>query len=232
MPRQKDLKRLTRSRMKKTGESYTTARARILAKPRATKTVEPTRAAIAPADYAQLAGMSDATLKARTGCTWERWVNTLDALGADKLAHRDIAALVNGKYKIDGWWAQTVTVGYERIKGLRARGQRRGGAYEASKSKTFYVPVDVLFDAFADPQTRRRWLAHHDPKIRTASRPRSLRMSWDDGTVVSVWFTSKGDTKSAVAVTHQKLPDRAASDRFKQYWSKQLAVLGEALARR
>jgi hypothetical protein len=29
-------------------------------------------------------------------------------------------------YKIPGWWAQTVTVGYERIKGLRAVGEASG----------------------------------------------------------------------------------------------------------
>jgi hypothetical protein len=32
MPRDKDLKRLVRTRMQKTGESYTTARARIVSK--------------------------------------------------------------------------------------------------------------------------------------------------------------------------------------------------------
>ena len=31
----------------------------------------------------------------------------------------DIAALVKTKYKVGPWWGQMVTVGYERIKGLR-----------------------------------------------------------------------------------------------------------------
>ena len=101
-------------------------------------------------DYAALAGMSDEKVKAKTGCTWERWVYALDRHGAEQMSHRDIAALVNEKYKIDGWWSQTVTVGYERIKGLRARGQRRDGTYEATKSRTFNVPVTTLFDAWAD----------------------------------------------------------------------------------
>jgi hypothetical protein len=52
-------------------------------------------------------------------------VHALDYLGAKEMSHREIAALVSKKYKIDGWWSQTVTVGYERINGLRARGQRR-----------------------------------------------------------------------------------------------------------
>ena len=34
MPRNKDLKRLVRARMKKTGEAYTSARAQILKKPK------------------------------------------------------------------------------------------------------------------------------------------------------------------------------------------------------
>src|SRR6266542_4355686 len=84
----------------------------------------------------------------KTGCSWERWVNTLDALGAERMSHRDIAALVSEKYKVASWWTQTVTVGYERIKGLRARGQRRDVTYEASKSRTFNVPVTKLFMAW------------------------------------------------------------------------------------
>ncbi|CAN5701216.1 hypothetical protein BH23GEM1_BH23GEM1_01270 [soil metagenome] len=51
-----------------------------------------------------------------------------------------------------------MTVGYERINGLRARGQRRDGSYEASKSRTFNVPVARLFDAWANPALRKKWL--------------------------------------------------------------------------
>src|SRR5687767_11255148 len=152
MPRNKDLKRLVRARMSKTGESYTTARAQILAKPRARSqssavVAEPRRrAAAAPQpDYARLAGMADKTLKEKTGCTWARWVAALDYHGAAQMTHGEIAALVNAKYKIDGWWSQAVTVGYERIKGLRAIGQRRDGGYEANKSRTYNVPVATLF---------------------------------------------------------------------------------------
>ena len=52
MPRQKDLKRLVRARMEKTGEAYTAARAQVLRKPRTPKRSEAaiaTAAASAPA---------------------------------------------------------------------------------------------------------------------------------------------------------------------------------------
>ena len=44
-----------------------------------------------------------------------------------------IAEYVHTKYKVADWWTQTVTVGYERIKGLRARGQP-----DAARMKTFW----------------------------------------------------------------------------------------------
>src|SRR4051812_30391687 len=134
MPRQKDLKRLVRARMQKTGEAYTAARANI------------TKKSPAKIDYARLAGMSDVKVKEKTGRTWKRWVRTLDHHGAEKLSHREIAELVGKRYKVPDWWTQTVTVGYERIKGLRARGQRRDGSFETSKSRTFDVPVSQLFE--------------------------------------------------------------------------------------
>jgi hypothetical protein len=207
--------------MTKTGESYTAARSHIKTKP---------KAAAKSVNYAALAGMSDEKIKAKTGCTWERWVHALDRKGADKMAHRDIAALVNEKYKIDGWWSQTVTVGYERIKGLRARGQRRDGTYEAGKSRTFNVPVTVLFDAWENSSTRRRWLNGASVKVRTATAPKSIRLGWSDGSIIAVGFLAKGKSKSSVALAHTKLPDRETANRWKQYWSDRLDALGEVLS--
>ena len=251
MTRQKDLKRLVRARMKKTGEAYTAARTQILRKPKKTTRRTPapatraastapalapeTRAATPkpptdPRDYASIAGMSDDAIEAKTGCTWERWVFALDRHGADKLPHREIAELVSKKYKVGDWWTQMVTVGYERIKGLRARGQRRDGSYEANKSRTFDVPVKTLFDAWADPGIRQRWLNGAPVKIRTATAPKSMRLGWSDGTLVAVGFMAKGKDRSSVALAHAKLPNRETADRLKKYWGERLDALGEVLA--
>lgn len=220
MPRNKDLKRLVRARMKKTGEAYTAARARIVSKG--------SRAPTRP-DYASLAGKSDAVVKTKTGRRWDEWVAILDAHGAASMSHRDVAALVNRKYGVAGWWAQTVTVGYERIKGLRAVGQRLDGSYEASKSRTFNVPVTTLFDAWADASVRRRWLKGATVKVRTATAPKTMRLGWSDGTIVVVGFMPKGDAKSAVAVQHTKLPDAETAARVKDFWSERLEALGKTL---
>lgn len=222
MPRNKDLKRVIRSRMKKTGESYTASRSQVLSQSHAKP---PARSV----DHAKLAGMSDDKIAAKTGRTWREWTRVLDGDGAAAMPHRDIAALVHGKHKIGDWWAQTVTVGYERITGLRERGQRRSGAYEVNKSKTFSVSVDALFRAWVDDRVRHRWLVGVKTSVRTATAPKSLRLQWPDGTIVAVGFMAKGSAKSVAALAHMKLGDKATADNLKKYWTDRLDALASLL---
>ena len=224
MTANKDFKRLVRARMQKTGESYTAARSHfVIRKPASTTPASPAT------DYARLAGRGDEIMKARTGCTWERWVKALDHVRAYEWTHRDIARHVREKYKVADWWVQSVTVGYERIKGLRAIGQRRSGAWEASKSRTFAAPIDQIFRAFHDPRRRSRWMTGGKPTVRSATPGKSMRMTWPDGTSVIVGFTAKGSAKGQVAIQHEKLPDQATAARMKAYWAERLEALAEVL---
>lgn len=222
MPTNKDFKRLVRSRMQKTGEAYTAARAQLLI-------AKPSRPPAASTDYARLAGMSDAALKKATGCTWERWVKALDKVKADTWPHGAIAEYVYEKYKVPGWWAQNVTVGYERIRGLRERGQRRDGSYEATRSRTVAVPLGRLFRAWSEKRSRARWLPGVDLVVRKATKDRSMRITWTDGTSVEVGFTARGPKKSQVAVQHTKLADKGAQARQKAYWAERLDALVDVL---
>lgn len=216
MTANKDLKRLVRRRMVRTGESYTAARSKLLAK------------TPAKLDYAKLAGIEDAAIKAKTGCTWELWTKALDYARASEWPHRRIAEYVHEKYKVGDWWAQTVTVGYERIKGLRAIGQRRDGTFEAAKRKTFSVPLQRLYRAWSNATLRAKWLPE-DFTVRSATPQKYMRISWPDGTSVVLGFTKKGAEKSQVAVQHTKLSDRAAVTKMKAFWEERLKALGDVL---
>ena len=221
MPKNKDLKRLVRARMEKTGESYTTARARILEATGSPKGAELTLAAVA--------GYADDVVSKRTGRTWREWVDVLDATGAADRPHREIAKMVHDTNDVSGWWAQMVTVGYERIKGLREIGQRRGGSWDANKSKTVAVPVSTLYRAFVDPALRERWLPGVDWSVRTATDDRSIRIDWEGGGRVSFWFVDKGE-KSSVQVQHGGHASKAASERAKTYWGERLEALAGLMA--
>lgn len=233
MPRQKDLKRHVRARMRKTGESYTAARAHLVAKK--SRTTSARAGAQSPSsseprrDPAEIAGMSNESVRAKTGKSWAEWVEALDASGATALTHAKIARHILATYDdLNEWWAQMVTVGYERIRGLRDVGQRRGGAYEANKSRTFPVGISALYRAFAVARVRRKWLPV-DLVIRTSQRERSMRITWDDGTKVDAYFVSKGPRKSTVAIQHRGLPTAAAREEAKTHWGERLDALRDLL---
>jgi len=219
MPKQKDLKRLVRTRMKKTGESYTAARAQFTRK----------RVSQTPGtDYATLAGMSDAAVRAKTGKTWAQWVRALDAIDAYTLPHPDIAAHVKSAYAIGAWWSQAVTVGYERIHGLREKGQRRDGAYEVNRTRTLAASPEALHRAFADARMRRTWLGDATSRVRTSTPPESVRLTWPDGTIVDVVVIDKG-AKAQVNVQHRKLQTKAQAERLRTWWGERLDALATLL---
>ena len=201
MTRQKSFKRLVRARMDKTGESYTAARAMLLA----------------AAEEAPPLATSDERIRERTGRGWEEWFDLLDEWGAAALSHRDIARRVAAELGIDplAWSAQAITMSFERSRGLRAVGQRADG-FAVTAQKTVAVPVERLFDAFADDRLRER----------TATRPRSARFDWDGGeSRVNVTFAAKSDASSLVAVEHARLADAGEAERMKAYWRERLTAL-------
>ena len=90
MPRDKDLKRLARERMEKTGESYTTARARLLAK----RSLAGER--LTESQLAELAGLSTAALLRSTGHDWGWWLDHLNSAQSKEKEHREITRYVGG----------------------------------------------------------------------------------------------------------------------------------------
>ena len=221
MTRQRSFKRLVRSRMEKTGESYTAARAVLLAGEEEPQAAE-----------AWLA-TSDERIRERTGRGWEEWFDLLDEWGAAERPHREISRRVADQLGIGPlvWEAQAVTSSYERTRGLRAVGETEQG-FAVSATRTVAVPVERLFDAVVDESQRLSWLPDGELSERTATRPRSARFDWGDGaTRVMVVFESKGEAKSTMALQHVRLPDGQEAERMKAYWRERVTALKEELER-
>ncbi|WBB68579.1 hypothetical protein [Micromonospora sp. WMMD812] len=238
MTSKKSFKARVRSRMDKTGEAYTTARRQLLARSEATTPDRPADppAGLPPATPSPAAAaeqterIADALLRDRTGRGWDEWFGLLDDWQATARTHTEIARWLVTVHEVPGWWAQTVTVGYEQARGLRAPGQRRGGGYTAGGSRTVAVPVDRLFAAFADDGLRTRWLPDVEVRVRTATAPKSFRADWAGGpTRIVVGFEPVGETRSRVAVQHEKLTEAEQAAELKAYWRERLAALKQFL---
>ena len=75
--------------------------------------------------------VSDAAVEAKTGKTWQEWFALLDAAGARQMDHKSIAAHLDKKLGVPGWWAQMVTVAYEQARGRHGW----GGAMRAAMAE-------------------------------------------------------------------------------------------------
>jgi uncharacterized protein YndB with AHSA1/START domain len=218
MTTQKLFKRRVRERMSKTGESYTAARARVVPK---RDHVETARKRLASA--AELA--SDARLSEMTGRNWEGWLSLLDGWGARDRKHGETVDFLMTDQGVSGWYAQTITNGYERARGIRAKHQQADG-FTVYASKTVGVPVAVLFDAWVDEEMRRQWLGDGSMAPRSSQPGRVARFDWGDGaTRVTVTFEDKGPAKSSAAVAHERLADADEAETVKAAWKERLRAL-------
>jgi hypothetical protein len=215
MTARKSFKRLVRTRMEKTGESYTTARSALL-------TADEPEAAERP-----WLATSDETIRERSGRGWEEWFDLLDEWGAADRTHRDIARWLADQMGIDplAWNAQAITMSYERVRGLRAPGEHADG-FTITASKTVAVPVERLYDAVVDAGERARWLPDAELRERTATRPRSARFDWGaDGSRLVVTFAGKDAGRSTVSFSHERLAGADERDRMKAYWRERVTAL-------
>jgi hypothetical protein len=219
MTEHKSFKRLVRARMEKTGESYTSARAKLL------RAADP-----AGFDGVKLS-TSDETIRQRTGRGWEEWFELLDEWGAPGRPHREIArwlAEQQGLHPL-AWNVQAVAGSYERARGLRAVGEKDDG-FVVTVSRTVAVPVERLYEAFVSGALRAEWLPDGRLRERTATRPKSARFDWgDDDTRVNVTFLVKDGGRSTAALEHRRLADANEADRMKAYWRERLLALKATL---
>ena len=230
--------------MTKTGERYTAARRQLVTKAAAetppspetpVPTETPSTSTEAPVGAStdtpspEEPRVSDETVAARTGRTRDEWFTLLGAWGAADRPHREIARWLTDEHRVDGWWAQELTVSYEKAIGRRRLGQRPDG-FSVTATKTVAVPVERFFAAFVDDDVRARWLPGVSLTLRTAAPHRTARFDWEDGpSRLVIGFTSKGDERSSVAMEISRLPDPEAAQRAKTFWRERLQELQRVL---
>ncbi len=170
----------------------------------------------------KIGGISSEAVKKATGKNWNQWFAILDKAGARKMNHTQIAAYLYKEQKLPGWWAQMVTVGYERARGLREKHQRPEG-YSVSASRVISVSISTLYKSWSDAKQRDKWLKVKEIEIRKATANKSMRITWSDKkTSLEVNFYNKGKSKAQVVVQHSKLKDAKAAEEMKGYWGKKL----------
>ena len=183
-------------------------------------------------------GKSTRGITEATGIPWETWTARLDALGARRMSHaqiaRHVAEQLTGVVANPGWWAQSVTVAYEQHTGARRPGQTGDGRFNVSAGRTLDGTADELLARWGALMDGSAGLAHADPPGTSATEKwRYWRVRLADGSRVSVNITAKdtaGDTtgdpgRCTVSVAHAGLASPADVEHWRAFWRDRLREL-------
>jgi uncharacterized protein YndB with AHSA1/START domain len=189
---------------------------------------------------------TDAAAQAATGKTMKAWFAELDGLGGTARGRRELVQHLYGVLDKDEWWATTIAVEYERVRGaVEKDGAPKG--YSICSTKTIAAPVADVFAAFGDARRLDAWLGPETSvefaeggELRNADGDRAsfsriragkdLRLDWNraglaPGTKVEVLFADKGKGKTGVTLNHTRIQDRCDADRLRAAWAHALDAL-------
>ena len=191
---------------------------------------------------------SDAVAKA-TGRDWGQWLEFLDSLGAPDMTHKQIVALVVGPGELDnGWWQQSVAVGYGQAQGLRVVGQPSTADYQIGVQKTLPIPMEVAWRLLAHSPGRDAWLGttaglkfEKGEKYQTSEGTwgevrsvvpwQKVRLTWSSTALarqstVQVTLVASGD-KTSVRFHQEGLSGLEERDLMRSHWRAVLESLLE-----
>ena len=194
-------------------------------------------------------GMSDEAVARATGRDWNTWLQFLDDLGAQELSHKDIVALVAGPGQLsNGWWQQSIAVGYEQARGLRVVGQTSAGGFQIGVQRTLPVPVDMAWDLLTEGPGRAIWLGTVDNlefqkgeryrtsegvwgEVRSVAAGQRVRLTWHSPMLASpstlqVYIAPSGE-KSSVRFHQERLSSLEERELMGKHWREVLERLSE-----
>ncbi|MEA2009748.1 MAG: hypothetical protein U9N78_03505 [Actinomycetota bacterium] len=207
MTKQESFKRRVRERMEKTGEKYGAAR-RILIQESSS---DADRAWIATPE------MGNEAVLAGTGRGWNEWCDLVDAWPGHTDGHTAIARHLQEEFGVGSWWAQTVTVGWERITGVRLPYQMSDGTFTAGKSRTVRVDAYLLRETLLHDEDRADLFPGLTTELRSRPGSKAIRLKVGPG-VAQIGIETLSDGRAKVTIQHTRIPEFGDVEHWKSFW--------------
>ncbi len=228
------LKKRVRSRAERTGESYAAARRQVVAKLDAEREAK-TRSTAEQARQAPATGaVSEERCREKTGHGFDHWFRVLDRFGARKEGHTKAARHLLEEHQVSAWYAQAITVAYERAHGLREVNQQCTGDFQTSVSRVLPVDVEAAQRLFVERAERDGWLLGLEGEpaasLQTALEKESfqamkggVRLRYRPAaSLVELELRAKNGGRATVVVRHSKIGDRGEMESLRGGWRQVL----------
>jgi hypothetical protein len=169
---------------------------------------------------------TDEVIEANTGRGWEQWRELIDAWPGHRDGHTAVAAWLQADHGVDGWWAQAVTGGWERITGRRLPYQMADGSFTANKSATITTDHDALREMLLAADGRAALFPGLEAELRSRPASKNVRIGLAQG-VAEISLAQRDDGRATVTVAHAKLDAPEDVEQWKGFWSGWLEALDD-----
>lgn len=169
--------------------------------------------------------MSPQAIAKATGRTWDQWRTELNAQGANKLGHKDLAALAYDlmpEVSNPGWWAQSIAIAYEQETGVRVPGQLSDGTFAANASRTLSGTMDEVLERWlvyvGEPAELNGAPVTSAPETSSTEKWRYWRCTVNENQRINVTINAKAPDKVTLAVQHPGLGSLDEREAWKAFW--------------
>jgi len=170
--------------------------------------------------------VGDAAVREATGRGWDEWRELIDRWPGHADGHAAVATYLTEELGIEGWWAQSVTVGWERITGRRLPQQRPDGSFSASRSRMLRVDAERLRELLLDEAGRAVLFPGLAPELRSRPTSKNVRLGLGSGSA-EISLTPRDDGRVTVTIQHERLGALGDVAAWKAYWGAWLDAIDQ-----
>lgn len=168
--------------------------------------------------------LTDAAVRGATGRGWDDWCRLIGDWDGHERGHTAVAAWLQEAHDLDGWWAQGITVGWERLTGRRLPHQQPDGTFTAGRSATIRTDAVELARVLRDPDALEVLFRGLEPRLRSRPTSKAVRVGLTHG-IVELSIVPRADGRTTVTVAHTKLSSLDDVAAWKRYWGAWLAAI-------
>jgi hypothetical protein len=195
--------------------------------------------------------MNSNAVRKGTGRDLAAWFGLIRRGGMDDAPHKEIAAYLHDEQNVPFWWAQEITVEYEKSIGRRIVGQTHDGSFQIGASKTVGVAADAAWEFIESPRgmgailgevpSGARWKSldtdlgdRTHVQTTTYVEGSHVRLRWqpqgdEAHSILQIRVTPKDDGRTTLSFHHEKLADIETREKLKQRWQGTLSAIAAVI---
>ena len=120
-----------------------------------------------------------------------------------------------------------MTVGYERITGLRLPHQMPDGTFTANKSGTVTIESDLLRGLLLDDDDRAQLFPNIPTELKSKLTAKAIRIAMRTGSA-TIRLEERSGGRTQIAIQHSQLPTFDDVEEWQLYWGEWLEAIDKA----